>query len=221
MSMISRSRRSGGSMQSRSPVRETAAGKRKTACCPCWGCGAAARAWPCCPWRARECCCSWLRGMVGVPGGRGVPAGGAQRHTEGDKTECRRIVQFEKVRLTSMYTMQNMISLHNHFWPTGSVWQCQDLQRPCPLPGFFYAWEDSGCWQFREKVAAHQPQVSVFDGLFHSWIHYQQQLQILHGVPLMSAWVQFYKRSTRGGRSDDFRSGLILNESIVYFSGES
>lgn len=28
------------------------------------------------------------------------------RDTEGDKTECRRIVQFEKVQLTSMYAMQ-------------------------------------------------------------------------------------------------------------------
>lgn len=81
--MISKSRHSCGSMQSRSPVRETAAGKRKTACCPCCGCGAVARAWPCCPWRARECCCSWLRVMVGVPGGRGVPPEGAHTHTEG------------------------------------------------------------------------------------------------------------------------------------------
>lgn len=73
-------------MQSGSPVRETAAGKRKTACCPCWGGGAAAAAsaWPCCPWSARECCCNWLRGMVGVPGGRGVPAADtrARTHTE-------------------------------------------------------------------------------------------------------------------------------------------
>lgn len=74
----------GGGGGGGSPVRETAAGKRKTACCPCWGWGAAARAWPCCPWRARECCCSWLRGMVGVPGGSGVPAEGTSTpaHTE-------------------------------------------------------------------------------------------------------------------------------------------
>lgn len=32
---VSEGRQRGGSMQSRSPVRETAAGKRKTACCPC------------------------------------------------------------------------------------------------------------------------------------------------------------------------------------------
>lgn len=93
-------------MQSRSPVRETAAGKRKTACCPCCGCGAVARAWPCCPWRARECCCSWLRGMVGVPGGRGVPAEVAHTHTRTHTHSHgvwgrERIVQYEKVLVTA------------------------------------------------------------------------------------------------------------------------
>lgn len=88
----------GGTMQSRSPVRETAAGKRKTACCPCCS-GGAASAWPCCPCSARECCCSWLRGMVGVPGGRGVPAADtrARTHTErGAETKGERQKQLEE-----------------------------------------------------------------------------------------------------------------------------
>lgn len=68
-----------------------------------------------------------------MPGGRGVPAGGAQRHTEGDKTECRRKVQFEKVRLTSVYTIQiNYLSLslsiitYDPLEVCGSVRICRD-----------------------------------------------------------------------------------------------